>query len=58
MLGDKIGQGSLVKDRDIVGSMHRRKSVPKLTFEDRRDRAATILEDMVVNDQETRWRDR
>jgi hypothetical protein len=38
--------------------MHRGKSVPKLTFENGRDRAAAILEDMVVNDQEARWRNR
>jgi hypothetical protein len=38
--------------------MHRGKSVPKLTLEDGRDGAATIFEDMVVDDQETRWRNR
>jgi hypothetical protein len=34
------------------------KSISKLTFQDGRDCAAAILEDMVVNDQESRRKNR
>jgi len=56
--GEKVSQAGLIQNRDIVGSMDCRKRSPKLTFENGRNGAAAIFEDVVVNDQEPRGRNR
>jgi hypothetical protein len=50
MARNKIGQADEIHDRNVVGPMNRRETIAKLTFEDGSDGAATILEDVVVND--------
>lgn len=50
MTGDEVGQANVIHNRNIIGSVNCRKIIPKLAFENRRDGAATILEDVVVKD--------
>ena len=58
MLQNKISETRIIQDRRIAGSMHRREAILKFTFQNGRDGAAAILEYVVVNDQESRRRNR
>ena len=55
---DKASQASRIQNRNIVGPMNRGKTIPKLAFEDGRDGAATIFKNVVMDDQESRRRNR
>src|ERR1700736_760450 len=58
MARDKASQASMIQNRNIVGPMNRGKTIPKLAFEDGRDGATTIFKNVVVDDQESRRRNR